>query len=1046
MNNINQPLNNFSFPEEELKILHWWQENQIFQKSLVQNKESKPYIFYDGPPFATGLPHHGHLVGSTLKDIIPRYFTMKGYYVQRRFGWDCHGLPIEHEIDKALKMSSHDAVKKLGIAGYNNQCRAIVQKYTSQWRETINRIGRWVDFENDYKTMDVTFMESVWWVFQQLWNKGLIYQSTKVMPFSTALETVLSNFEAGSNYQMVQDPAISVLFKLNDSDEYLCAWTTTPWTLPSNLGLCVNQNITYLKVKDQKQRVLIIAKDRFEYYQKKLNLEQIEEISGSQLVGKKYTPLFNFFQQLSKEGAFQVHHDDYVSTESGTGIVHLAPSFGEDDERVIKANQVTANVCPVDSRGRFTEEVGPYQGQYVKDADKKIIHDLKESGALLEQSTIDHSYPLCPRSQTPLIYKAIPSWYVNVESIKSDLLAANEQIHWVPEHLKKGRFGNWLAGARDWAISRNRIWGTPIPLWYNSETEKYICIGSREELEKYTGKKLNDLHREFVDELEFEIPGEEGRYRRVSEVLDCWFESGSMPYAQLHYPFENKDLFQKAFPAEFIAEGLDQTRGWFYTLTILSAALHQKPAFKNVIVNGLVLAADGKKMSKSLRNYTAPDELMKNYGADALRIFLINSGLVRGEDLKFSDEGVKEMVRKVLLPWYNSFRFFYTYTQTDQWQTEEKSLQEAPKHILDQWILSELQTLTNTVNQQMQQYKLYNVIPALFRFIDQLTNWYIRLNRKRFWSEGNVNNQDKMQAYRTLYQTLEKLSLLMAPFTPFLSETLYLQLKGLRKDCEKMPQSVHLCTFPEESHATVNPKLEKAVHLMQQVILLGRQKRVQEQVKVKIPLPKLKIIHRDSSFLELIKDLEENIKIELNVKEIEYDTAEFNYIKLYAKPNSPLLGKKFGKKFRDIAKGVQSLNSEQLKEFETNKELSIEGETISLDEVFIYRDPLPNTQAMANADITIDLNCQLDQQLINEGMAREVINRIQKTRKEDDLNVSERISIVIHTSPELQQVIEDFWSLISKETLALSFSFSNKKQQHQLEIDDQPFEISITVK
>ena len=615
---INPDADTFSFVAAEHAVLDFWAKQDVFQKSLAQTRDQDPYIFYDGPPFATGLPHHGHLVGSILKDAVPRYFTMKGRYVQRRFGWDCHGLPIEHEIDKSLGLSSAEAVEKMGIKGYNDACRGIIQRYTDEWRKTITRIGRWVDFDNDYKTMEPWYMESVWWVVKQLWEKELIYRGEKVVPFSTALGTVLSNFEAGSNYQEAQDPAVTVLFKLTDQDVYIAAWTTTPWTLPSNLALCVGSNIEYTKVYDEAlQATLIIASERLAAYEGKKQLQAVSTLMGSELVGLRYDPLFPYFEDLASEGAFQVLADDYVTTDSGTGIVHQAPAFGEDDFRVLKAAGITALVCPIDMAGCFTEAVSDFAGLHVKEADKPIMRHLKASGQLYLQEVIQHSYPFCPRSDTPIIYRTIDSWYVKVAQIKEQLVAANQNIRWVPEHIQNGRMGNWLAGAMDWAISRNRYWGTPLPIWINDASGAAKCIGSIEELKALTGVEVADLHREFVDDLTFTLPGEDGTYRRISEVLDCWFESGAMPYAQLHYPFENKEMFEKGFPAEFIAEGLDQTRGWFYTLIVLGYALFETNPFKNVIVNGIVMAEDGKKMSKRLRNYTPPDALMEDYGADA---------------------------------------------------------------------------------------------------------------------------------------------------------------------------------------------------------------------------------------------------------------------------------------------------------------------------------------------------------------------------------------------------------------------------------------------
>ena len=678
-------------------MLAFWQKEGIFEESLAQTRDGAPYIFYDGPPFATGLPHHGHLVASTIKDIIPRYFTMKGRYVSRRFGWDCHGLPVEHEIDKQLGLSAQDAVEKLGVKGYNDACRGIVQRYTQEWRSTITRLGRWVDFDHDYKTMDPWFMESVWWVVKQLFDKGLVYQGQKIVPVSTALGTGLSNFEANLNYKEVQDPAITVLLKLCDEDAHLAIWTTTPWTVPSNLAVCVNPELSYAKVRDAERNVTFyLAEARVAAYAERHDLEVLEVVPGAALAGRRYTPAFAYFEDQRDVGAFTVITGDYVTADDGTGLVHQAPAFGEDDYNAFRAAGLGAFAMPVGLDGRFDAQVSDFAGQHVKDADREIIRHLKETGALYEQDVIVHSYPFCYRSETPLIYRAVPSWYVKVEQLKDRLLAANGQVRWVPDHIQEGRFGKWLDGARDWAISRNRVWGTPLPLWVNDETGAVHCIGSQEELAALTGTLVDDLHREFVDDLTFTKDGESGVYRRVPEVLDCWFESGSMPYAQLHYPFENSELFEQGFPAEFIAEGLDQTRGWFYTLTVLGVALFDQPAFRNVIVNGLVLAEDGTKMSKSKRNFTPPDELMERYGADALRLYLINSGLVRAEEQRFADTGVRELTRRALLPWYNAFNFFHTYAELDGFTPAHLV---DPTAVLDRWILSRLQTLKATVGE-----------------------------------------------------------------------------------------------------------------------------------------------------------------------------------------------------------------------------------------------------------------------------------------------------------------------------------------------------------
>ena len=1004
----------FSFVSMEHDILKLWEEIGAFKKSLENTQDKKPYIFYDGPPFATGLPHHGHLVASTIKDIVPRYWTMRGRYVLRRFGWDCHGLPIEHEIDKQLGMSAQQAVEEMGVGGYNDQCRAIVQRYVSEWRHTISRLGRWIDFDEDYKTMDPWYMESVWWVFKQLWDKGLIYEGVKVMPVSTALGTPLSNFEATSNYMDVQDPAITVLFKLTDEDAYLAAWTTTPWTLPSNLAICVGDDIEYVLVTDPDSgRDFYIAADRASTYGV---YEEKARLPGRALVGRKYEPLFPYFADQVGQGAFVVVADDYVTTESGTGMVHQAPAFGEDDYRILRDHGIEAFACPVTVHGEFTEEVGDFAGQHVKNADKDIILYLKDRGALFRQETIQHSYPYCYRSDTPLIYRAIPSWYVNVTSIRDKLINANEQIRWVPSHIKSGRFGNWLEGAQDWAISRNRVWGTPLPVWINDTTGNAVCMGSIEDLKDHTGVTVEDLHRENVDSLTFTVAGEDGEYRRVSEVLDCWFESGSMPYAQLHYPFENTNVFTAGFPAEFIAEGLDQTRGWFYTLTVLAAAIFDKPAFRNVIVNGMVMAEDGKKMSKRLRNYTPPDELMETYGADALRLYLINSGLVRGEEQRFADSGVRDMTRRVLLPWYNAFSFLKTYAAIDDW-SPDKGLHFGD-NVLDQWIMSRLQTLKANIGTEMESYQLYNVVPQLFVFIEDLTNWYIRLNRARYW--GEEVTADKISAYSALYTALLELCRVMAPFTPFLSEYLYRELATLSGKAPS-PESVHLCDYPTAEEDFVKPSLEVAVDRMQQVILLGRQKREEVKIGLRTPLLALTVVNRDQSLLDEMAELTSYIADELNVQNVKYDAEESAYIELVAKPNFPVLGKRLGKEMKRFQKAIMTLDADAISALQAHGEIEIEGERFTNEEIEVLQQAREGTGTVSNSRIAVDLDCDLTPELVRGGYAREIVNRIQRARKEDGFDVSDRIRVVYAVEGELAQAASEHGQDICSEVLALDW-------------------------
>ena len=640
-----------SFPEEEEKILKLWNDLCAFEKSLELSKDRPAFTFYDGPPFATGLPHYGHLLAGTIKDIVTRFAHQTGHYVERRFGWDCHGLPVEYEINKKLGIKTREGVLDMGIDVYNQECRSIVQRYSKEWEKTVKRLGRWIDTENDYKTMEPWYMESVWNVFQRLYTKGLVYRGYKILPYSTGCTTPLSNFEANMDYRDTPDPSVVINFPLVDEPETcLLAWTTTPWTLPSNLALCVNATFDYVKIQDVKsnQQYIVCETRLCQVYPKMLKKGYkggeyvvLETFKGKALVGKKYLPLFQCY--ADKPNAFQVLEDSYVTNENGTGIVHQAPAFGEDDYRVCTSAHIIGKTdvpCPIDDNGCFTDAVPLVKGVYVKEADEIICRDLKARGRLVSKSTFVHSYPFCYRSGTPLIYRAIPSWFINVEAIKDQLVENNTQTYWVPAFVKEKRFHNWLENAKDWAISRNRFWGTPLPLWVSEDYEEIVCIGSIEELYERSGVRVSDLHREHLDDIVIPSAQGKGDLKRVDEVFDCWFESGSMPYAQQHYPFENVEKFENGFPADFIAEGLDQTRGWFYTLMVISTALFNKPAFKNLIVNGLVLAEDGRKMSKSLRNFPDPTVVLDKYGADALRLYLINSPVVRAEPLKFQEAGM----------------------------------------------------------------------------------------------------------------------------------------------------------------------------------------------------------------------------------------------------------------------------------------------------------------------------------------------------------------------------------------------------------------------
>ncbi|XP_033114615.1 isoleucine--tRNA ligase, cytoplasmic-like [Anneissia japonica] len=1009
-----------NFPKEEEKILELWKAIDAFNNCLKQSKGKPRYSFYDGPPFATGLPHYGHILAGTIKDIVTRYAHQNGFHVERRFGWDCHGLPVEYEIDKKLGITGPEDVMKMGITNYNKECRQIVMRYSSEWEFIVNRLGRWIDFKNDYKTMYPWFMETIWWVFKQLFEKGLVYRGFKVMPFSTACSTPLSNFESGQNYKDVVDPAVIVNFPLDDDPNVsVIAWTTTPWTLPSNLALCVHPQLDYVKIKHVKDdKVYIMMEARLGALFKKENeYEILERFKGSTLKGKKYKPLFNYFLELKKTGAFTICNDTYVTEDSGTGVVHQAAYFGADDYRVCLEHGVITKemiVCPVDESGKFTQEVTDFAGQYVKDADKNIIRWLKQNGRLVDQSTYKHSYPFCWRSETPLIYKAVPSWFIRVEPLVEKLLANNQKTYWVPEFVKEKRFANWLRDARDWAVSRNRYWGTPIPLWVSEDLEEVVCIGSIQQLEELSGHKVTDLHRENVDGLT--IPSKRPGHpplKRVSEVFDCWFESGSMPYAQQHYPFEHKREFEDCFPADFIAEGIDQTRGWFYTLLVLSTALFDEPPFKNLIANGLVLASDGQKMSKRKKNYPDPLNVVDKYGADALRLYLINSPVVRAESLRFKESGVKDVLKDVFLPWYNAYRFLIQNVQRFEIEDSEVLMFNEDEFIpsgnfMDKWILSFTQSLIKFVRQEMAAYRLYTVIPQLVKFVDKLTNWYVRSNRKRIKGEGGV--QDCRHALETLFMVLFSMVKVMAPFTPFLTELIYQNLRKL-VDPESTKginvDSVHYLMIPKPREDLINPDIERAVARMQSTIELGRVIRDRKTMPTKYPLREVVVIHPDEQCLKDVTSLEQYILEELNIRSLTTSQDQLKYgVSLKAEPDSMVLGKRLKGSFKAVSQAIRELTNEQLKCFRETGEIDVLGHKLGEDDLRLtytfaqgVNGATSKYEAHSDNEILVLLDVTPDQSMLDEGIAREVINRIQKLRKKAGLQPVDKIGIFYDVEP-----------------------------------------------
>ena len=1012
--------NKVSFPELEADILKFWEKHNTFKKSLELRKDSPEFVFYDGPPFATGLPHYGHLLAGTIKDIVPRYQTMRGHFVERRFGWDCHGLPVEYEMEQELKISGKRDIEKLGVDVFNEKCRSIVLRYTREWRQIVTRMGRWVDFDNDYKTMDKPYMESIWWVFKSLWDKDLIYEGNKILPYCPRCATPLSNFETNQGYEEVQDPAITVRFAVEGQPRtYVLAWTTTPWTLPSNLALAVGATIRYLKIRDGED-VYYLAKDRVGvYYKKPEKIEILEELEGATLVGLRYEPLFPYFADRKSAGAFRVCAADFVSTEDGTGIVHIAPGFGEDDYRLGQTEGLPT-VCPVDEEGRFTKAVPDYAGREVKEADSDIMRRLKEEGKLVHRSTIQHSYPHCWRCDKPLIYKAISTWFVRVEKMRERIMAANQHTNWVPDHLRDGRFGKWLEGARDWAISRNRYWGAPLPIWRNKEGEM-VCVGSVAELEKLSGRKVDDLHKHFVDKIE--VPSAKGGapLKRIPEVLDCWFESGSMPYAQSHYPFENKHRFEAHFPADFIAEGLDQTRGWFYTLMVLSTSLFDKPAFKNVIVNGLVLAEDGRKMSKRLKNYPDPVAMLDTYGADALRLYMIHSPVVRAENLCFSEEGVKNALRHLLIPLWNSYSFFVTYAMIDEWSPKSKVQSPKSANLLDRWIHSSLERLTADVVKAMDGYDLQQAVRPFVRFIEDLTNWYIRRSRRRFWK--STDDEDKAQAYATLYEVLLRLSQIAAPFVPFVSEAIYRNLRT-----PDMPESVHLCDFPVSDGRGRDPELEAQMDDVIVAVSLGRQLRADHNLKVRQPLRGLHVVCRDPARLQRIRVLADVISEELNVKHVWFDAKESDLAVFSGKPNFSRLGPRLGSRVKKAAAVIQKLDAEALSRLLDGNTLPVEvdGQTFDLtsEDVVVERKPKEGLVVASQNNIVVALETDLTQELVREGLAREFVNKVQSMRKTADLDVTQRIRITYRGGDPVREAVEEYMEYIQAETLCVDSTCS----------------------
>jgi len=986
----------------EADILKFWNENKLFEKSLELSKDKPKYVFYDGPPFATGLPHYGHIVASTIKDIIGRYKTQTGYYVERVFGWDTHGLPIEFEIEKRLKIKTKEEILNFGIENYNNECRKIVLKFRDEWRETINRLGRWVDFDNDYKTMDISFMESVWWVFKELFNKDLVYRGVKVMPYSNSCTTPLSNFEATSNYKDTVDPSITVKFKIIDIDfpeTYFLVWTTTPWTLPSNLAICVNPNFTYYIVESSRDKNnYVIAKDCLQnYFKKREDYKIVKSISGKDLKDKQYEPMFDYFYNKFKHVAFKIITDNYVESNNGTGLVHIAPAFGKDDFRISLENNIIDKVdklppCPLDDNGRFLDIITNFKGLYIKDADSLIIDNLIERGLIFTKRREKHSYPFCWRSNTPLINKTIPCWFIQVEKIKDKIIKNNKLTSWVPKNIRDNKFGKWLENSIDWCVSRNRYWGTPIPIWTSDDFEEIICIGSIEELEllaELPKGSIKDLHRHSIDNITIKSKKGKGLLHRITEVFDCWFESGSMPYAQHGYPKCDKNI-RDIFPADFIAEGTDQTRGWFYTLMVLSTALFDKPAFKNVIVNGLVLAEDGEKMSKSKQNYPPVNNIFDKYGADAVRLYLTDGPVVKAGDLKFKEKDIKTINKNVMILMNNMVKYLlqmidlYEKNLTTTFSpiniAENSDLVQNP---IDYWILEYTNKFIVDMHDDMSKYELFHVVDRITNLIDKLSRWYLKLSKNRFSDNDHI-------ALSVLYYCLYNIIVTISPFTPFLSEIIYQKLKQYSKG----PLSVHLIQMKLKIWDTKNSLLEPMTNLYK-IINLARIIRTKKlKRELKNPVNKIIVIHRKSEVFNSIKLLENYLLDELNIINIEYCLDESKYVKYSIKLN-PKLGKIYKQEMMTINDYLSNLSyDEVLNTINDKKDLTVFCNKISFKDLIIKKEILENTyESETDGEFIVMLDKEATEEMDIIYQSKLIIRFLQDWRKELKLIPSDKINI-----------------------------------------------------
>jgi isoleucyl-tRNA synthetase len=1035
----------------EEKILEFWEKNDIFRKSLELTKDGENFVFFEGPPTANGKPGIHHVMSRTVKDVVCRYKSMKGFFVNRKAGWDTHGLPVEIEVEKQLKINGKDQIEEYGVGEFNAMCRSSVFTYKNNWDELTKRIGYWLDLDDPYITFENDYIESVWWILKQLWDKDLIYEGFKILPYCPRCETPLSSHEVSQGYKDVKDPSIYIRVELQDEPKtYFLVWTTTPWTLISNVALAVNPKVDYVKLKDlESGEHYIMAEALISVLFKEGEYEIVEKFNGTHLLAKRYKRIFDFVE--TDKDAFYVIEGDFVTTTDGTGIVHIAPAFGEDDNRAGRKYDLPV-LRPVDEKGAFEKEVTDWAGMFVKDADPLIMDALKKRGILVRKTKIEHSYPHCWRCQSPLLYYARESWYIKTSKFKEALLRNNAQINWYPKEVGEGRFGEWLKNNVDWSLSRDRFWGTPLNIWICDDCGHKTSAGSIDEMLELdiNGEKRKreevDLHKPYVDDIVFKCEKCGGEMHRTPEVIDCWFDSGSMPIAQWHYPFDNKEKFERSFPADFICEGIDQTRGWFYSLLAISTLLFDEPAYKNIVVNELILDKNGQKMSKTRGNAVVPQDMIEKYGADAIRWYLmtVSSPWI---PKKFDPDGVAEVQRKFLNTLLNTYSFFVLYANVDKFDPAAEQVPFENRPEIDRWILSKLYTVIKQVEQHFEEFNLTRAARVVANYlIDDVSNWYVRRNRRRFWK--SEDSDDKLAAYQTLYEVLMNVVKLIAPYAPFISEEIY---QNLNKDtkCE----SVHHCSYPalsEEQQARIDTELEEKMSYAQQIVSAARALRNEAQIKVRQPLSELVIFVNSDKQKQQIEAMNDLICEELNVKNIRFIDDIISIMNLTAKPNFKTLGAKAGKLMGKLAAAIKEFNVEQIQSFQKNgyENISIDGHEFKLvkEDVIIDADSKEGFVAYSDNNLILALNTVLTDELMAEGLAREFVNRIQNLRKEAGFEVTDRIVIQLSGLDEkMEKAISRENDYIANETLADKISIEDISSvfSREVTIEDRTIKIGL---